>query len=117
MFEVENFAQMSDEELKGTARSYHEVIYVYCCHSRRDLATLDAAICELERRGYEVFRVPELAIQKPDDEIAVPRPEKSQVHCHNFEDYSLGEAAQAFVTVAKILNELVRLAMQKWERS
>jgi len=75
MSELEKFAEMTDEELKKIALSCHAVVYVYQCYGRSDLYGMRRATQELTRRGYEVFTVPRLVIQKPEEEaLAVPRP-------------------------------------------
>ena len=65
---------MTDEDLIAEVKLYHCVIKVYGCYSRYDLWRMQQAEAELEERGYEVFEVPQLIIQKPGQEATVPQP-------------------------------------------
>jgi hypothetical protein len=81
MSEVMKFSEMTDEQLKKMALIYHEVIYVYGQSSHSDLNRMARSMQELCRRGYEVFEVPRLVIQKPEEEeLAIPRPEPGKEH-------------------------------------
>lgn len=50
----EYFAKYSDGKLIGYVKGLHETIYVIECFGTKDLCLYDAAIAELERRGYEL---------------------------------------------------------------
>jgi len=81
MSEVVKFAEMTDEVLKEIALGCHEVINVYGQVSLSDLNSMEGATRELAKRGYEVFEVPRLVIQKPEEEeLAIPRPEPGEEH-------------------------------------
>lgn len=111
MSEVIKFSEMTDEQLKKMAFICHEVIYVYGQNSHSDLNRMARAMQELCRRGYEIFTVPRLVIQKPEEEkLPIPRLAQSEAECYGGEYYSLGRVAKALKKIANKLDELCVLS-------
>lgn len=62
----EYFAEYSDEKLIEYAEGLHQTCFVVECFGTKDLIRYDAAVTELDRRGYDA--VQSIAFRKREDD-------------------------------------------------